>query len=691
MGSPPTKVPSPSTWQPGGLQNAAAFREIVISPSADPNDLATATSLTSGTGVPTHTRGDGSEYWDNTTGYKYRRASGVWVVDSGGGIEIVANASGAPMVKGALVYPSSHDGTNWVVTLATNVDVDSRAVWVLTEAIADGTTGAAAGVATVTGLNTSAYSLAGVKLYLDTAGALVEAVPTGPTVIVQECAEVKVKSATVGELSYYPALAMLQGIEVSDLMGVTATAAELNYNDLTGAVGTVEASKAVVVDANKDISEFRNIGAALLTRDSNNLNISTTTTGSVEVDGIDGVAIESSSGPLTIGGDAAVEAVNIATGAAARVITLGNAASASLAMEAGVGGATLNADTTIALDAGGALAGAIVIDASNAAGGIDIDAGTGGIAIDTDGVLSLAGVGNSDVTVDAGDMNLATTTTGSIELDGVDGVNIESSAGVIRIGADNVAQNVAIASAGARIVSVGNAAAASLTLDGGVDAVTINADTHVDITAEVKFSAAGGADPAAALLGGVGTYANPATTAVAGSNMFEFRTQTTATADDFRGFRLDADFAGIGVSGDAIRGRGLVTAAGTAGTVDGGAFTLEYNGGQVAGQGTGLRGNLVLPNAALAGGTVYGTIAEIYAGGANSDAGGATKHAILGILSTGDGAGADRTMNAIEILGNTDGSGYMIYSHDHAPGNAAGSARCLINGAVRFLKFWAAE
>lgn len=44
---------------------------------------------------------------------------------------------------------------------------------------------------------------------------------------------------------------------------VTATAAELNANDVTAA-GTVEASKAVVVDANKDISTFRNVGVTNL-------------------------------------------------------------------------------------------------------------------------------------------------------------------------------------------------------------------------------------------------------------------------------------------------------------------------------------------------------------------------------------------------------------------------------------------
>ena len=40
---------------------------------------------------------------------------------------------------------------------------------------------------------------------------------------------------------------------------ITATGAELNYNDTGAAVGTVVASKTVTVDANKDVASFRNI------------------------------------------------------------------------------------------------------------------------------------------------------------------------------------------------------------------------------------------------------------------------------------------------------------------------------------------------------------------------------------------------------------------------------------------------
>ena len=47
--------------------------------------------------------------------------------------------------------------------------------------------------------------------------------------------------------------------ELNLLDGVTATTAELNYNDTGSSVGTVVASKVVTVDANKDVSGFRNI------------------------------------------------------------------------------------------------------------------------------------------------------------------------------------------------------------------------------------------------------------------------------------------------------------------------------------------------------------------------------------------------------------------------------------------------
>ena len=84
---------------------------------------------------------------------------------------------------------------------------------------------------------------------------------------------------------------------------VSSTAAELNYNDTGAAVGTVVASKTVTVDANKDVSSFRNI---TLTGelDAGSLDVS----GNADIDGtleadaitINGTAINSIFQPLDV-------------------------------------------------------------------------------------------------------------------------------------------------------------------------------------------------------------------------------------------------------------------------------------------------------------------------------------------------------------------------------------------------------
>ena len=52
--------------------------------------------------------------------------------------------------------------------------------------------------------------------------------------------------------------------DINKLASVTATATELNYNDIT-TIGTAESSKALIVDANKDIISIRNLTATNLT------------------------------------------------------------------------------------------------------------------------------------------------------------------------------------------------------------------------------------------------------------------------------------------------------------------------------------------------------------------------------------------------------------------------------------------
>ena len=61
-----------------------------------------------------------------------------------------------------------------------------------------------------------------------------------------------------------------------------------------------------------------------------------------------------------------------------------------------------------------AQADAILLNASNAAGGIDINAGTGGVALDTTGAFSIDGVAASNVTVTGANLTLSTITSGTL-------------------------------------------------------------------------------------------------------------------------------------------------------------------------------------------------------------------------------------------------------------------------------------
>lgn len=69
--------------------------------------------------------------------------------------------------------------------------------------------------------------------------------------------------------------------------------------------------------------------ASNVTVDGGNLDLATTTSGSVLLDGIDGVEINSSGGAINVGNDADTGAINVGTGAAARTITVGNTTGAT--------------------------------------------------------------------------------------------------------------------------------------------------------------------------------------------------------------------------------------------------------------------------------------------------------------------------------------------------------------------------
>jgi hypothetical protein len=355
------------------------------------------------------------------------------------------------------------------------------------------------------------------------------------------------------------------------LGGTTLSEAELGYLDSV-TPGTVSASKAVVVDANKDIATFRHLTL------SGNLIIGSTTLTEAELAVLDAVV----------------------------------------------------AGTVVASKA-------LVVDASR----------------------DLATL--HDVTLD-GDLITGSTTLTEAELAVLDAVT----AGTV-------------------------AASKALVVDASRDLATLH---DVTLDGLLHLNAAAGAAAANALLAGRGTSADPATTSEADKSFLEFRTESEATTGDSRGGYFRHALAGAGGSGESLRGNtNLYAAAANAHGVHG--SVAHQTGGSITGQSAGLRGGWILPDAAVAaGGTYYGTLAEIYVSGDSSDPSAVTQHAVLGVIvgGPGDATAQNKVLNMMAFAhGGTDGTGNAIYSHSHTPGDAAGSIRVLINGAVKYIKFWDAE
>ena len=154
------------------------------------------------------------------------------------------------------------------------------------------------------------------------------------------------------------------------------------------------------------------------------------------------------------------------------------------------------ANGQLGMSADGNGATALVLSASNAAGGIDIDAGTGGIAIDSTGVVSIDAVGASNLTTngaltvsgstalnlasDGGEIDITTrlglidinATAGAIDMDAAGAVTIDSSGAAISIGADDIDQAINIGTQGERTVSISTGAFASTLALGNVTGAT---------------------------------------------------------------------------------------------------------------------------------------------------------------------------------------------------------------------------
>ena len=211
------------------------------------------------------------------------------------------------------------------------------------------------------------------------------------------------------------------------------------------------------------------------------------------------------------GTDAA--SINLHSDLGGITLTSGLASNDAINLNATAGGVDIDTVLQMNLTSAQAAVDAIVIDASNAAGGIDLDYGTGGFTIDgANGNLTIqTGTGDISIGADAvqhditignvtgdtvinlnagtGGIALASTGAGDITLDSADTVLIDSagvlelnsSAGVINIANDDIDQNVNIATDGVRILTLGSAnTTASVVVNSGTteSSFATNATDH---------------------------------------------------------------------------------------------------------------------------------------------------------------------------------------------------------------------
>jgi hypothetical protein len=195
---------------------------------------------------------------------------------------------------------------------------------------------------------------------------------------------------------------------------------------------------------------------------------------------------------------------------------------------------------------------------------------------------------------------------------------------------------------------------------------------HIRMSGVVKLDNNGGADPANALLMGVGTTASPATTAVADKNFIEMRTQSSATSGASRGMYWRHNLSGAGQSGECIRAFTDLTAA--VATARGAQISLQIGDtGYVSGLGVGLDAQLYVKGAAVpANGTYAALNVEIY-GEASADISAVTEAAFIRIVNSGNATAmgkVDDKAFLFDLSGFTSGAAKLWYDHQgSAPAN----------------------
>lgn len=172
------------------------------------------------------------------------------------GVQIY-NGTGGALTVGTLVYLSSYSGTDGITIVKADADANIPATHVVRAEIANTTTGFVYERARVVNVNTLGQTI-GDAVYLDatTAGGFVFAAPTGADQVVQQVGVVKVVSATVGEIEFFPSVADVKKIGTSYLQDDAVTGAKVASLDLENTTLTNIATTEILIGTGVGTAAF---------------------------------------------------------------------------------------------------------------------------------------------------------------------------------------------------------------------------------------------------------------------------------------------------------------------------------------------------------------------------------------------------------------------------------------------------
>jgi hypothetical protein len=204
--------------------------------------------------------------------------------------------------------------------------------------------------------------------------------PTGDYFITDwEALTAQVGSATINASLYGLTVGITSEgtVDVNADTSITLDAATASHFTVTGTGQDLTLSSvggSVIVQATENATDAIRIYAS-------------GTSSGIDIDGTGAITIDSSLSSIGIGTDAHTGAIDIGTSATARTITIGSSSSLLLDLNAGSGGVDVDTSGVINLTTTSTTPGAIVLNASTTSGGMQVNLGTSGLDLYSTGVV----------------------------------------------------------------------------------------------------------------------------------------------------------------------------------------------------------------------------------------------------------------------------------------------------------------